>query len=491
MKQAILEITDEVNCRFRGLDAPTRKKVVDKLKFFIQKARHTPAYKLGRWDGNATFATVGGATYINLLDRVLPIIVGDGYEIEIVDKRVPRAFEFPEVREDMLAHKVWPHGHPMAGEPIMLRDYQVAAINRYLAQPQSIQSISTGAGKTLLTAALSTLCEPHGRTLVIVPSKSLVEQTEEDYRNLGLDVGVYFGDRKELGHTHTISTWQSLVRLMKEGGQHGALFDAADRATMRDIVEGLVCVMVDEVHSAKAKELQNLLTGPLAGVPIRLGLTGTVPKDEHEFVSLLASLGPVIGEIRAADLQEQGVLADCEVEILQLRDDHVEYKSYPEEYAFLTSDPARLTFIAETCNALAASGNTLILVDRIDTGKFLQKLIPGSVFVSGSTKSKDRKAEYKDVQFSDGKIIIATYGVAAVGINIPRIFNLVLIEAGKSFVRVIQSIGRGLRKSSDKDRVNIIDLCSTAKFSKNHLNTRKAYYAEANYKHYVTKVDYR
>lgn len=485
MDKVILEISDQVNCRFIGLDAVLRRKVCEKLKFFVPYARHMPAFKLGRWDGKVSFATVGGATYLNLLDRVLPIVMDAGLDIEINDKRPTFAFNFPEVSEDMLADTCWPEGHPMAGQPIMLRDYQVEAVKRYLDNPQSIQSISTGAGKTLLTATLSKLCEPFGRSVVIVPSKSLVEQTEEDYRNLGLDVGVFYGDRKEWDRTHTICTWQSLTTFAKKGRREDLDLN------IMDFLKGVVCVMVDEVHSAKATELKELLCGPMAHIPIRWGLTGTVPKEEFEFLSLLASLGPVVGEIRAADLQEKGVLANCHVEVVQLRDDHVEFRTYPEEYDFLVTDPQRLAFIGEYCKALAELGNTMILVDRIETGKILEQHIPNSVFVSGSTKSKDRKKEYKEVQQADGKVIIATYGVAAVGINIPRIFNLVLVEAGKSFVRVIQSIGRGIRKAQDKDAVHIVDMCSTAKFSARHLAKRKTFYKDADYPFSITKLDYR
>lgn len=485
MEKCILEITDQVNVRFRGLDAQTRRKLNDKLKFFVPYARHMPAFKLGRWDGKVSFATAGGATYLNLLDRVLPIVIEGGYDIEIDDRRPAMNFDFPKVTEHLVADTCWPKGHPAEGQPIMLRDYQVEAIQRYLDNPQSIQSISTGAGKTLTTACLSKLCEPYGRTVVIVPSKSLVEQTEEDYRNLGLDVGVFYGDRKEWGRTHTISTWQSLAALMKRG------YVEDEGPTIMELIEGVVCVMVDEVHSAKAEKLKELLTGPMANIPLRWGLTGTVPKEEFEYLSLFASLGPVVGEIRASDLQDKGVLASCHVQILQLRDDHVEYKSYPEETSYLTSDKTRLDWIAAYCDALADSGNTLILVNSIETGKYLTDRIPGASFVYGNTKSKDRQREYKEVQGASNKVIIATYGVAAVGINIPRIFNLVLFEAGKSFTRVIQSVGRGIRKAQDKDSVNIIDLCSTAKFSARHLGKRKVFYEEAEYPFTVTKVDYR
>ena len=138
------------------------------------------------------------------------------------------------------------------------------------------------------------------------------------------------------------------------------------------------------------------------------------------------------------------------------------------------------------------TGNTLVLVDRVAAGKFLVSLLgERAVFVSGATKGSDRQDHYDEVANVDDKIIVATYGVAAVGINIPRIFNLVLVEPGKSFVRVIQSIGRGIRKAEDKDHVQIWDVTSTCKFSKRHLTKRKAYYKEANYPFTQEKVEWK
>lgn len=484
MKTTKLVISDYVNVKFEGLEPLVRRKLNEELKFFIPYARHTPLFKMGRWDGKAAFATIGGGTYINMLDRALPIVMDAGYEIEIDDRRPEFNFSFPEVNEAMFSHKVWPEGHPIAGQPIELRDYQCDVIRNYLANLQSIQEVSTGAGKTLLTAALSCLIEPYGRSIVIVPSKSLVEQTEEDYRNLGLDVGIFYGDRKEFGHQHTICTWQSLSVFAKKSRREDLPIDLAE------FIEGVVCVMVDETHSAKATELKDLLCGPMANIPIRWGLTGTVPKEEFEYLAIYCSLGPVVGEVKAKTLQDKGVLANCHVNILQLIDDHVEFKDYHEEAAFLTSDEDRMAWMAEFVAELGSRGNTLVLVDKIKSGEFLRDNIPDSVFVSGNMKTKDRRKEYKEVATAEGKIIIATYGVAAVGINVPRIFNLVLLEAGKSFTRVIQSIGRGIRKAHDKDDVMIFDACSTLKFSKKHLAERKKYYRDAEYPSSVTKINY-
>jgi superfamily II DNA or RNA helicase len=150
-----------------------------------------------------------------------------------------------------------------------------------------------------------------------------------------------------------------------------------------------------------------------------------------------------------------------------------------------------MLFISQLIKKISTTGNTLVLVNRIDTGKFLEQALEGATFISGAVKTTDRKAEYDEIKTSDDKIIVATYGVAAVGINIPRIFNLVLLEPGKSFVRVIQSIGRGIRKAKDKDFVQIWDVTSTCKFAKRHLTARKKFYKDAKYPFTVEKVDWQ
>ena len=121
----------------------------------------------------------------------------------------------------------------------------------------------------------------------------------------------------------------------------------------------------------------------------------------------------------------------------------------------------------------------------------IERLGDNAVMVSGATKAKARQDEYDEVAEATGKIIVATYGVASVGINIPRIFNLVLIEPGKSFVRVIQSIGRGIRKAEDKDHVQIWDITSTCKFAKRHLTKRKVFYKDANYPYTQEKLEWK
>jgi superfamily II DNA or RNA helicase len=493
--QAKIIISDEVNVKIEGLDLTTRKNLVNKFKFEIPGARYQPSVRLGRWDGKVSFFQLGGSTYINLLPEILPYLDDHGYDCQLVDTRQYRTtFEFTAVNEQSYSHIAWPPGHVKAGEPMELRDYQPEIINRFFANPQCVQEIATGAGKTVITAALSDAVSAYGRSIVIVPNKSLVTQTEQDYVNMQLDVGVYFGDRKEFGRTHTICTWQSLNILLKNTK------NAEAEITIQEFLEGVVCVIVDEVHMAKADALKTLLTGVMAHIPIRWGLTGTIPKEPSEYMSIFCSLGDTVGKLSASELQDAGHLANCHVNIVQLVD-HADYKDYQSELKYLTTNAERIAHIAGLVDAIKDGGNTLILIDRIETGKMLQvelstlfsllKDKPDVVFVSGSTKAKDRKDEYDEIATSTNKIIIATYGVAAVGINIPRIFNLVLLEPGKSFVRVIQSIGRGIRKAEDKDHVQIWDITSTCKFAKRHLTKRKQFYREANYPFTIEKAEWK
>lgn len=486
MRTATIVIKDEVNIKIEGLELDARKKLVNTFKYEVPGARYQPAVRLGRWDGKVAYFQLGGSTYTNLLPEIVPILENFNYTIELDDRRdYSNTVNFEKVTEDTFAHINWGKGHPMEGQPIKLRDYQVEIINNFLENPQSIQEIATGAGKTIMTASLSQRCEHLGRTIVIVPNKSLVTQTERDYIGLGLDVGVYFGDRKDWGKTHTICTWQSLNVLLKNTKA------GVSEETIYDFLEDVVCVMVDEVHMAKADALKTILTTIMAKVPIRWGLTGTVPKEPYEYQALFCSLGPVINQLSAAELQDKGVLAQCHVNVVQLVD-HAEFTNYQSELKYLLEDTDRLDTIANLIEKVKATGNTLVLVDRVAAGHALvERLGDRAVFVSGATKGTKRDEEYAEVAEVDDKIIVATYGVAAVGINIPRIFNLVLVEPGKSFVRVIQSIGRGIRKAEDKDFVQIWDVTSTCKFAKRHLTKRKQFYREANYPHTQEKLEWK
>lgn len=488
MASVKLVIKDEVNIKLENLPLEVRKKLVNTFKYEIPYARYHPAYKLGRWDGMVSLFGLGGNGFLNQLEAILNIMASMGVQVtDVEDLRTTPQIQLAPITASYWADKgkVWPKGHRFAGEPIMLRDDQVEVVNRFFENTQALQEVATGAGKTIMTATLAHCAEKYGRSITIVPNKDLVVQTEADFINVGLDVGVYFGDRKDLGKTHTICTWQSLNILDKKSknAEHDVL-------TLAEFLDGVKTVIVDEVHMAKAEVLKGLLTQNLCNAPIRWGLTGTVPKEKFEHEQIFASIGPVVGGIKAHELQQMGILSNLHVNVVQLID-VPEFKAYSDELKYLVTDEDRMIYISNFIKKVAETGNTLVLVNRIDSGKFLTNEIEGSTFISGEVKGTVRQEEYKEHATSDNKVTVATYGVAAVGINIPRIFNLVLLEPGKSFTRVIQSIGRGIRKAEDKDFVQIWDLTSTCKYAKRHLTERKKFYKEAKYPFTLEKVDWQ
>jgi len=149
MKQCKLIIRDAVNVRFEGLDLSVRKKMVETLKFVIPEARHMEKFKLGRWDGTISFCSLAGNTYFNLLDRLLPILEDQQITLEIEDRRPPIDYVMSNISETMFADKLWGPQHALAGQPIVLRDYQVQAIQSFVDNFQSVQTLATGMGKCL------------------------------------------------------------------------------------------------------------------------------------------------------------------------------------------------------------------------------------------------------------------------------------------------------------------------------------------------------
>lgn len=262
MKSCKLIIKDEVNIKLEGLPVEIRRKLANAFKYEVGYAKYHPAYKLGRWDGTIALFGLGGNGYLSQLPRILEILENSDVEItEIEDLRTPVNIKFPEIATNFWGEQCWPKGHRFEGQPIRLREDQVEVVNRFLKNPQCLQEIATGFGKTITTATLAKLCEPYGRTITIVPNKSLVEQTEEDFVNVGLDVGVYYGDRKELGRTHTICTWQSLNILDKKTKNNEL---AADALPLAEFLTDVKTAMVDECFAA-----DTLITTPNGEIPIK------------------------------------------------------------------------------------------------------------------------------------------------------------------------------------------------------------------------------
>lgn len=483
MKQCTLRIKDEVNCKFEGLDPLTRRKLVNEVSYFLQSARHTPAWKLGRWDGKVNLCNIGGSTYVGLLDRLLPIVIADGYDINMVDERIDFGVNFDPVDNDSYSHIKWKEHHPMEYQSIKLYDHQVEFINSCLANPQCVYICPTAGGKTISTAILADKISQYGGSITIVPTRDLVDQTAEEFENMGMDVGKFYGKEKTVEATHIIATWQSMESARKNQKTMNG------KITLKQLVEGRAGVIVDETHKAKGSVLRELLGGELSHLPIRWGLTGTLPDEELDCEILKSVVGPTSGMINARDLQDAGVLSNLHINVNQINDDNLVYGDYHSEHTYLVTDKVRLeNIVHKIITPALKKGNTLIIVDRVATGEILNELIPGSVFVSGQTKKEDRKEAYDLAKTRDDVIVIATSGVASTGISINRMFLLVMFELGKAYIKVIQTIGRGLRIAKDKDFVDVIDITSTMKFSKKHMAVRKKHYKKHGYPFSVKKL---
>ena len=475
-KQCLIEIFDYKNIRLHGLTPETRRKCVNRLKFKDPKARYTPAVRLGRWDGTVSFCTVGGATYLNFLPVLLEIVMKEGYDIDIKDHRPDINLKFQPIDNQIFSNVVWPSGK-FAGQNIILHDHQVEAVNALLKHDSATIVAATSAGKSFVNAALCLQAQQYGRTVTIVPNRDLVDQTYDDFKMLGLDVGKIYHGQRDLDNTHIITTWQSLHSINNKSK------DQLTNDEIERLCKDVIMTIQDEVHLAASKVMFDINARVFKDVPLSYGLTGTIPKEDHLRESIRANFGEVVYTIPAHELQEKGILAKCEVELHQVELEKTVYSDYHAEKKAINTNTKVLQMLANDVIGLTSGdkSNTLILVENLDTGELLEKLIPNSIFLNGSVKSSERKKEYKDVANTEDKVIIATYGIASTGISINRLFHLILFNPGKSFTRTIQSIGRGLRVAEDKDFVAIRDYSFNTKYSKKHLGERKSYYKESKY----------
>lgn len=461
MKTAYITIHDEVYCTVAGLEPQDQEFLEKKFAIPVEGAFFMPAYKLGRWDGKIKFFEKTGKVYWRLLDEIMPYLESWHYEIELQDNR--KSAELVQIRMD----SEWFLRKPGMALKVVLRPYQVDAVNASLAAATGFVEAATGSGKTWMVAALADLLNTQDRrVIVIVPSSDLVEQTAATFRLGLLDVGVYSGATKDLHHLTVVATWQAL--------QNNPM-----------IVEDFDAIIVDEAHGATAKTIGELINVHGRNCPYRWGFTGTMPKPKIDQMTLRGSIGEVLYTISAADLMRMGYLADLEIEPIQIIDENIdeEFPDYSSEKTFLARSPARLDLIADLVIDKAATyGNTLVLVNSIRQGKELQKLIKDSVFLQGATENDVRAEWYSMFEDRDDLIVIATSGIASTGISIDRVFCLVMIDAGKSFIKCIQSIGRSLRLGHDKFKAHCCDVHSNLKWSMKHWRERKKYYAEAEYK---------
>lgn len=471
-----ITVKDEVWCTLTGLLPSHVDYLWNKLGVHVDGYFFMPAYKLGRWDGKIRFFEKTGKTYVRMLDKILPFLDGWGYSIDLKDNR--KLWENPEYTGKVT--RVDEEGIAIVGENLdimgdveirpgkkfELRPYQLQCVQEAISAGSGFIIAGTGAGKTSITAAISYFYGKKGyKIITIVPSGDLVSQTKEWYELLGLDVGEYSGDSKDINHAHVVATWQALQ------------YNPA-------ILSDFQVLIWDEAHGIKASVAQKLINESGKHIPFRFGVTGTFPKPEADQLSLISSIGPILRQISASWLIKNGYLSKVQIQPVELNETYIDedFPDYASERAFLSKSPHRMEMIADLIiSQCATHGNTLVLVNSIPFGEKLAALIKGAVFLYGESPKDLRKEHYDMFDQHDDLIVIASSGIASTGISIDRIFCLMLIDAGKSFIKAIQSIGRGLRLGEDKDAVHVVDVHSKQKWARKHYKEREKHYKEASY----------
>lgn len=475
MPTAKLVIHDQVNVQFKGLDDGALNACIEELTYYVPGYVHMPKFKMGWWDGKIRLFQRSGYTFANLAEYVIPVLEHYGYGIDIEDRCQwvdTISDRLSPIDETFLSEYL-----DKEGKPITLWEHQWQGVNIAMAQKEGILELATGAGKTFICGIMAKIYQEHGHVVIIVPNIDLAVQTQHEFKRIGLDCGLWYGEVKDRKQT-TIATWQSLDHFP-------------------ELFHDVICVIVDEVHQAKAKVLSEMLAGPAANVPFRFGCTGTLPKEELFRKQIEANLGKPIHVVRSKDLQDLGVLANAHIFQLKLGDERnpkyrrsaPSHELWKDELDFFFGQDDRARYMAVTIEEIAEEyGNTLVLVQYRAHGKKLADMIPNAVSLDG--RNKGRKEHYDRFNAGDGEILICTYGIASTGIDIPRIFNLVIIEPGKKFEKVMQTLGRGLRRAEDKDHLNVFDICSDAGMSKKHAARRRTLYREARQTLQTIDVEY-
>lgn len=467
-KTCYITVQDEVWCTVAGITPSEHQTLSDAHAPHAEGYFFQPKYKMGVWDGRVRFYSAKtGKTYVRLLDKIVPYLDRWGYNIELRDSRQYQSSPSPDVAADLFGSVI------VNGREFKLRPYQIEAVNECISAGSGVVLAGTGAGKTSITAALSHVYSSHGhRTITVVPSSDLVDQTASWYSALGMDTGIYSGSEKNINHLNVVATWQAL--------QYNPT-----------ILSEFQAIIWDEFHGAKSAVAGKLLNENGRHIAFRFGVTGTFPKPETDQLSLLSSVGPILKEIPAKWLIDNGYLSQVQIYPVELNETYVdeEFPDYESEKAFISKSPARLEKIADIIVSQAAQyGNTLVLVHNIKFGEKLASLIDGAVFLYGNSPKDLRQEHYAMFEQHDNLIVIASSGIASTGISIDRVFALMLVDAGKSFIKCIQSLGRGLRKGRDKDSVVVFDIHSKLKWAKKHAKERLKHYRAAEYPIAKTQV---
>lgn len=440
-------------------DAGTRQEIAEYFSFKPNGYQFNPAYKNRLWDGVIRlYQPLRPVLYVGLFPRLKKFCEDRGYELN-----APDSLMYGETVPD-------DYGYEIAEEigcKYKPRDYQNQYIVDAIRDSRSLSLSPTSSGKSLIIYLITQhyLRAYEHRTLIIVPTISLVHQMAGDFVDYGCDPDLIYkiqgGIDKNTDAPIVISTWQSLIKLPKEW------------FSQFNVVLG------DEAHTFQAKSLQKIMEG-LDNCYYRHGFTGTLKSEEsktHRLV-LEGCFGSVRKHVSTKDLMDQGAVADFNIKAIVLsynqetrKGFHKAFKQikegskrYPAEREFIVNNQKRNIFIRNLLWSLEGQNN-LILFDLVEKhGKILEPLLRRDDrqlhFIHGGTKGDERErirhlVENDPVKRHD---ILASYGVFSTGVNLKRLDNVIFASGSKSEIKVLQSIGRALRKGNGSDKATLYDI---------------------------------
>ena len=485
---------NEVYLVLNDMTDSTRQELTSFFEFEVPGASFMPNFRSRMWDGKIRlFSPATGEIYVGLLQYIkgfcqknaIDYILEEGVENERnVVRQVVRDF----IRSLKPKSK---------GKYLKVRDYQIDAVQHGIARNRALLVSPTASGKSLIIYSLVRYYHMMGlKTLILVPTTSLVEQMYSDFEDYGWSSGtycqkVYQGHSSKVEKDVVISTWQSIYKLPKK------------------YFEQFGCVIGDEAHMFKAKSLTGIMT-KLQLCKYRFGLTGTLDGTQTHQLVLEGLFGPVEKVTTTKQLIDNKSLADLKIKCIILKHDNIrERMTYAEELQFLGEHERRNEFIAGLLMHL--HGNTLCLYQLVEKhGKPLHEAVKKSqkegffddklrkvFFIYGKTSTTEREEIRSIVEDEKNSITIASYGTFSTGINIRNIHNIVLASPSKSRIRVLQSIGRGLRQGENKDSVLIFDIAddltfrNQPNFTLNHFQERIKIYATEQFNYEIAKVKLR
>lgn len=479
-----------------GCEVGIKAELEEYFAFEIPNAKFNPKVKMKVWDGRIKlFSVYKSLLHHGLLDQLKHFCETYEYELIVNDSDLGLPTDKEPITPKDLGEFVASLKLPAE---IEVRDYQYVAAYKSIRDRRHIIVSPTASGKSLtLYIIIRYLLNDEKKVLLTVPTTGLVAQMTQDFHeysvNLGHDIDdevhqIYSGKEKDDNKKVYISTWQSIYKMPPAWF---AQFDAA---------------FTDEVHLGASVSLTTIMERCTNAVH-KVGLTGSLNDSKTHRQMLTALYGSVEKVASTRELIDRGFLSNININCLLLKyskDTSQMFKSIPyqKEMAFIVAHEARNKFIRNL--TLSLKGNTLVLFNFVEKhGQILYDMMKAKdpdrqiFFVHGGTSVDDRELARKLTEQGDDVIIIASVGVFSTGTNIKRLHNIVFASPTKSVIRVLQSVGRGLRMASDKDMFQLYDIADdltvTRKAKKNytfeHFKERLRIYAAEEFHYKITEID--